>query len=297
MKWLRLYHDTTNDPKWRVVSVRCGQPVGNVLAVWMQMLICASEAGERGTLEGWDDEFVAAMLGYAPEIVTAIRACMQGLVLDGMKLTGWGKRQFASDTSAERTRRYRSRNDGGTGGDGGGVHETPNGAAKCYGDGDVTSQADIVTSHAPSQTVNVTSPPLRATDLQITESNSVAIATGAAAPSGGTVLAFPLDDKSKLFGPVLAALAAALPGRTPEVVRAKVAKAYHALGAETALDLCARAAVKDEPWSWLCAAIDARIKSRAAGGRPAESGMSSAARDLLSAYRDPEFDYGLGGVR
>lgn len=109
MQWLRLYHDTINDPKWRVVSVRSRQPVGNVLAVWMQMLVCASVAKDRGTLEGWDDETSAAILGYDPEAVTAIREAMQGRVLDGLRLSGWDKRQRqGSDDAAERQRRSRA---------------------------------------------------------------------------------------------------------------------------------------------------------------------------------------------
>lgn len=109
MQWLRLYHDTPNDPKWRLVAVRSGQPVGHVLAVWMTMLTGASEAEQRGTLEGWDDEIAAAVLGYAPAVVTAIRTAMQGLVLDGFRLTGWDKRQREADDSSTRTANYRKR--------------------------------------------------------------------------------------------------------------------------------------------------------------------------------------------
>jgi hypothetical protein len=163
MQWLRLYHDTPNDPKWRVVSVRCGQPVGNVLSVWMMMLTCASEAEQRGTLEGWDDEMVAAVLGYAPATVTAIRASMQGLVLDGWRLTGWEKRQKQSDTSAERTRRYRTKNTD-DGGDGGASAKKPNGAFTRHGDGDVT----VTEVNVTSQAADVTSAPscAKTSDLQ-----------------------------------------------------------------------------------------------------------------------------------
>lgn len=115
MQWLRLYHDTPNDPKWRLVAVRSKQPVGNVLAVWVSMLVCASEATERGTLEGWDDEMAAVVLGYDPAAVTAIRTAMQGLVLNGVLLTGWDKRQRSADGSAERVRQYRERLHAGTG--------------------------------------------------------------------------------------------------------------------------------------------------------------------------------------
>jgi hypothetical protein len=186
MQWLRLYHDTINDPKWRVISIRSKQPVGNVLAVWMQMLVCASEATERGTLEGWDDETSAAVLGYDPDAVTAIREAMQGRVLDGLRLTGWEKRQMASDTSAERTRRYRAKNTENNGGDGGGTAQSANGAYDRHGDTDVTSQTETVTSQKGNVTVNVTSPPLRATDSRLEEDSIPPVdpIEPAAAPTG-----------------------------------------------------------------------------------------------------------------
>jgi hypothetical protein len=126
---------------------------------------------------------------------------------------------------------------------------------------------------------------------------SVAEATGAAAPSGGTVVAFPLDDKAKLFGPVLNTLLVRMPDKEPREIRGQVAKAFHGLGAAAALDLCAMAAVKDEPWSWLCAAINARLKPKmVAGGRPMTSD-DAAARDLLSDLRSSGYGHLLGDVR
>lgn len=191
MKWLRLYNETPNDPKWRVVAVRSGQPVGNVLAVWMQMLACASEAEERGTLEDWDDEIVAAMLGYAPATVTVIRASMQGLVLDGLRLTGWEKRQRqGSDDAADRKRRSRaSKQENPPPGGGHG----PNGADR-EADHDVTGQSrdneDMSRDKAAmSQDSPVT--PSRATQTQ--ESNSVASATAPPAAPDASL-------KSELFG-------------------------------------------------------------------------------------------------
>lgn len=109
MQWLRLYHDTITDMKWRVVANESGEPVGNVLAVWMQMLINASAAEDRGTLEDWNDRYVAAHLGYPTDAVTAIRKAMQGVVLDGDVLTGWAKRQRSCDDAAEVKRKQREK--------------------------------------------------------------------------------------------------------------------------------------------------------------------------------------------
>jgi hypothetical protein len=141
MKWLRLYNDTITDPKWRVVAAESGQPLTAVLAVWMSMLVCASDADERGTLQGWDDRFAGAALDLRGDAVRAIREAMQGIVLDGMRLSGWDKRQRASDNIAERVKRHRTKAketppDGGST-NGTGQHRND---TKAKGNGDVTLQ-------------------------------------------------------------------------------------------------------------------------------------------------------------
>ena len=76
MQWLRLYHDTAHDPKWRVVAVESEQPLATVLGVWTYMLIFASQAKTRGTLEGWNDRVAGAALDLKGDTMTAIRQAM-----------------------------------------------------------------------------------------------------------------------------------------------------------------------------------------------------------------------------
>lgn len=91
--WFRVWGDMVNDPKWRTIARRSGQKIGDVIAVYLHMLTCASNASERGRTEGWNDEDVATALDIEIEQVEAIREAMQGRVLDGDYLTGWEKRQ------------------------------------------------------------------------------------------------------------------------------------------------------------------------------------------------------------
>jgi len=108
--WLRWHVGTGTDPKWKVVARRCRQPVHAVLAVWALMLECASQAADRGTLEGWDDEDAGAALDLTVEDVAAIREAMQGKVLDGGRLEAWSRRQpKREDNSADRVRAFRQR--------------------------------------------------------------------------------------------------------------------------------------------------------------------------------------------
>jgi hypothetical protein len=188
MKWLRLYHDTVTDPKWRLVAIDSGQPLTAVLAVWMSMLINASQSAERGTLEGWDDRVAGAAIDLRPDAVRCIREAMQGLTLDGLRLTGWGKRQRSSDDIAGRVQRHRNKAkepDPG-GGSGNGADNSRN-VTSHKGNGTVTLQSGDVTLHSE----NVTVFPLRAktTDTEV----SVASATAPPAAPEPSL-------KSELFG-------------------------------------------------------------------------------------------------
>jgi len=113
MDWLRWYHGTMNDPKWRVISRRAKSSIPVVLSVWAAMLENASQAMPRGVLQGWNHDDVAAALDLEPEDVQAVYDSMQGKTLDGDILTGWGKRQPKREredgTAADRKRAQRER--------------------------------------------------------------------------------------------------------------------------------------------------------------------------------------------
>jgi hypothetical protein len=92
--WVRLWHDMPTDPKWRVIARKSGQPIASVISVFVMMMTNASSNSEdRGTLDGWNHEDVAAALDLDEESVAAICDAMQGRVLDGDRLTGWERRQ------------------------------------------------------------------------------------------------------------------------------------------------------------------------------------------------------------
>jgi hypothetical protein len=97
-----------NDPKWRTIARVSKQSIGNVMAVYIHMLVCASNATERGRTQGWSDEDVATALDLNTEDVTAIREAMQSRVLESDYLTGWEKRQpKREDDSADRAKAWR----------------------------------------------------------------------------------------------------------------------------------------------------------------------------------------------
>jgi hypothetical protein len=109
-QWVRLWHDMPNDPKWRTIARIAGQPITAVISVYIHMLVCASNATERGRTQGWCDEDVATALDLNTEDVNAIREAMGGRVLDGDYLKGWEKRQpKREDDSSARAKAWRDK--------------------------------------------------------------------------------------------------------------------------------------------------------------------------------------------
>jgi len=107
-QWLRLWHDMPTDPKWRTISKVSGQRIGDVIAVFTHMLVCASNATERGRTQSFNCEDVASALDIDTEQVSSIVDAMQSRVLDGDTLKGWEIRQvFREDGGAERAKAWR----------------------------------------------------------------------------------------------------------------------------------------------------------------------------------------------
>lgn len=107
-QWLRLWHDMPTDPKWRTIAKASGQRIGDVMAVYVHLLVTASNAIERGRTHSFNSEDVASALDLETEQVNAIVDAMQGRVLEGDKVRGWDRRQVArEDGSAERAKAWR----------------------------------------------------------------------------------------------------------------------------------------------------------------------------------------------
>lgn len=107
-QWLRLWHDMPTDPKWRTIARASGERIGDVMAVYCHLLVCASNATERGRTQSFNSEDVANALDIQTEQVERIIDAMQRRVLDGDMVAGWEKRQVArEDGAAERAKAWR----------------------------------------------------------------------------------------------------------------------------------------------------------------------------------------------
>lgn len=123
--WLRLWHDMPNDPKWRTIAKISGQSIALVQAVYLQLLVSASqnpEIDETGVtlhVVTVTNEDIASALDVTVGNVDCVTDAMQGRVLNGKTISGWDKRQAPSanhknpgkpaKSGAQRIREYRER--------------------------------------------------------------------------------------------------------------------------------------------------------------------------------------------
>lgn len=114
MEWWRCKHGAPYDPKWRAVAARAGAGVrpGDVWAVFTALCDRASQADDRGSLDGFDAEDVAAGLGYELAQVEAITGALKARgLIDDERVTTWEKHQpkREDDGATQRKRDQRAR--------------------------------------------------------------------------------------------------------------------------------------------------------------------------------------------
>lgn len=96
------------DPKWRTIARASKQSIPLVHSVYLQILVNASNANERGRTQNLCSEDIASALDVATEDVDAVLAAMQGRVMDGDRVTGWERRQVnREDGAAGRSKAWR----------------------------------------------------------------------------------------------------------------------------------------------------------------------------------------------
>ena len=117
--WFRFYSETLRDRKLERIGRVTGQPNAVLVGVWVTLLALANDSPERGILLLTDDiplvfDDLCLETGLDLEALQPIIERFIAMEMlsfeDGIYfITNWGKRQFKSDSSAERVRRYRER--------------------------------------------------------------------------------------------------------------------------------------------------------------------------------------------
>ncbi len=112
MDWLRWWHGTTVDLKFKTIAMRANVPKVTVIGLWAIFLEYASQHEERGSLDGISFEDISISFDVCDALVTHVYEEMQnkGLITPDNMIANWVKRQTKrDDNSAERTRKYREK--------------------------------------------------------------------------------------------------------------------------------------------------------------------------------------------
>lgn len=111
-RWFRHYAGMCRDDKLVRASIKSKQSIERVVWVWAAILESAAEIDDGGRYEIDHDEMARFLRCPASKLAAVEDALVAlGRLADGA-VAKWGGRQFQSDRSAERTKRYRERHAG-----------------------------------------------------------------------------------------------------------------------------------------------------------------------------------------
>ena len=108
--WFRSWHGAPTDNKWLLIAMKAKVNAGTVSAIAWALFDYASQADDRGSVQGFDVETYAAFSGFDIASILSVVDAMKAKNVIGPdgRLTAWDKRQpKREDDSSERVKRYR----------------------------------------------------------------------------------------------------------------------------------------------------------------------------------------------
>lgn len=108
-RWFRHYAGLARDDKMVRAALRSKQPVERVIWVWVAILESAAEINDNGRYDFDADEAAYFLRADADELRCIESALADLGRIDSGAVAKWGDRQFTSDTSTERVKRFRDR--------------------------------------------------------------------------------------------------------------------------------------------------------------------------------------------
>ena len=120
LPWFRFYYEAASDPKFDVISMTTGIEWCAVFGAWSKILCIAAASPIRGSLyvtlqKRYSNDNVTSLLRFTNKQTEAI---MQSFIdcdmvdLDengAYRVKNWGKRQYDSDNSAKRVKKFRDK--------------------------------------------------------------------------------------------------------------------------------------------------------------------------------------------
>jgi DnaD/phage-associated family protein len=123
LPWFRVYSELLDDKKIKRIVRSTNINKATVIGTWICLLALASESGERGRLTISEDipyklDDLEDETGLDHEMLMTIlnQFIRMGMIVTGgvdqaYEITNWNRRQFKSDSSAERVREFRNKQD------------------------------------------------------------------------------------------------------------------------------------------------------------------------------------------
>jgi hypothetical protein len=108
-RWFRHYAGMMRDDKLVSASIRAKQPIERVVWIWGAILESAAEIDDDGRYEIDTAEMAWFLRADQCELDAVVSALVDIGRLAENRVERWGSRQFQSDRSAERQRRFRER--------------------------------------------------------------------------------------------------------------------------------------------------------------------------------------------
>ncbi len=119
LPWFRAYTDAATDPKFTIVSQITGVHPMVVFGVWFELLCLAGRSPVRGSLyitetKPYGIMELAAITRLDEEAVKSLMDAFMDVGMVGTEegtytITNWDKRQYTSDSSADRVRKHRTK--------------------------------------------------------------------------------------------------------------------------------------------------------------------------------------------
>lgn len=108
-RWYRRYTGTVSDPKLAEIALAVGCSKSVAIATWDAILESACEAENNGKFTATARR-IAAVLGEPVAAIEAVMAEMIALdMIADAQICKWSRRQFTSDSSTERSRKFRAK--------------------------------------------------------------------------------------------------------------------------------------------------------------------------------------------
>lgn len=103
--WFKSWHGAPTDNKWLVIAKRANVSPGIVSAIVWALLDCASQSGNRGSIETFDIETYSTYSGFSEEQIGAvINSLKDKELIENNVFSAWDRRQ---DNSTDRVRKHR----------------------------------------------------------------------------------------------------------------------------------------------------------------------------------------------